>query len=55
MCTLLTATRLNESARITRGELSADGTEWTIPEASPAIKRLLRRSNFFAGSSDVLT
>src|SRR5262245_9602926 len=30
--TLLTATRLNESARMTRDELSADGTEWTIPE-----------------------
>jgi integrase len=29
--TLLTATRLNESAQMARGELSSDGTEWTIP------------------------
>src|SRR5262249_26055624 len=29
--TLLTATRLKESAQMTRSELSADGTEWTIP------------------------
>ena len=29
--TLLTATRLNESAQMTRGELSSDSTEWTIP------------------------
>jgi integrase len=31
--TLLTATRLNESAQMTRGELSSDSTEWTIPAA----------------------
>jgi integrase len=31
--TLLTATRRNESARMTRSELSQDGSEWTIPEA----------------------
>src|SRR5262249_48301667 len=31
--TLLTATRLNESAQMTRGELLADGSEWTIPAA----------------------
>jgi integrase len=29
--TLLTAVRLNESAQMTRSELSADGMEWTIP------------------------
>jgi Phage integrase family/Arm DNA-binding domain/Phage integrase central domain len=29
--TLLTATRLSEAAQMTRGELSLDGTEWTIP------------------------
>jgi len=29
--TLLTATRRNESAQMKRGELSPDGTEWTIP------------------------
>ena len=29
--TLLTATRRDESARLRRGELSADGTTWTIP------------------------
>jgi hypothetical protein len=29
--TLLTATRLGEAAQMTRGELSSDGTEWTIP------------------------
>jgi integrase len=28
---LLTATRLREASKMTRGELSADGTEWTIP------------------------
>jgi integrase len=28
---LVTATRLNESAQMTRGELSSDRTEWTIP------------------------
>ena len=31
--TLLTATRRNETAEMVRGELSADGTEWTIPKA----------------------
>src|SRR5262245_12061335 len=31
--TLLTATRLNEAAQITRAELSPDGGEWTIPQA----------------------
>jgi integrase len=31
--TLLTATRIGETARMTRGELSSDGTEWTIPAA----------------------
>jgi len=31
--TLLTATRRNEAAQIRRGELSPDGTEWTIPAA----------------------
>jgi integrase len=30
---LLTATRLAESANMTRSELSPDGTEWTIPES----------------------
>src|SRR5262249_54529831 len=30
---LLTATRLKESAQMTRDELSADGMEWTIPES----------------------
>jgi diadenosine tetraphosphate (Ap4A) HIT family hydrolase len=29
---LLTATRLNEAARMSRTELAADGSEWTIPE-----------------------
>lgn len=29
--TLLTATRLNESAQMTRAELSPDGSEWAIP------------------------
>lgn len=29
--TLLTATRLSEAAQMTRGELSPDATEWTIP------------------------
>jgi integrase len=28
---LVTATRLNESAQMSRGELSSDGAEWTIP------------------------
>jgi hypothetical protein len=28
---LLTGTRLRESANMSRDELSADGTEWTIP------------------------
>ena len=31
--TLLTAARRNETAEMVRGELSADGTEWTIPKA----------------------
>jgi integrase len=31
--TLLTATRRNESAQMTRHELSADGAEWTIPSS----------------------
>ena len=31
--TLLTATRLNKFAQMTRGELSSDSTEWTIPAA----------------------
>jgi integrase len=36
---LLTATRLREASKMNRGELSADGTEWTIPAARHKSKR----------------
>jgi integrase len=36
---LLTATRLREASNMTRGELSADGTEWLIPAARHKSKR----------------
>lgn len=36
---LLTAVRLREASKMTRGELSTDGTEWTVPAARHKAKR----------------